>query len=103
MMLTRPPPENHQPLQHHDDCSASYGAPIVDSTLALAFLAGAVAIGANHDDVQSTGMPATPALIGVGVWSLIFGLSAGLGFKNAADCRDARARLLEVQPAPSAN
>src|SRR5262249_51035262 len=93
MMLTRSPPENDRPLEHHDDCSASYGAPVVDSTLALAFATGAVAMGVHHDDIHSVGMPATPAIIGVGIWAAVFGLSAGLGFRNAGACRDARARL----------
>jgi hypothetical protein len=92
LMLTDPPPPNYRELAHFD-CDASYAPAIVDTTLALAFAAGAVALAANRDSVDDTRLPVTSSIIGVSIWSAVYGLSAGLGYHNASSCRDARAQV----------
>lgn len=79
------------------DCSTNRVAPAVDTVIALANVAVAIAAASTDNSIRFDRTNAVILSLGT---ASFWGLSAGYGFTNASDCEEAigRHRELHAQP-----
>lgn len=96
LLFTKGPPVGHETMTHFE-CTQSTTAPVVDIAVGALNLIGAITIAGNRADYDNPDQAITSGF----VWTVISGISAGVGFDRVKRCVAAKRALAQRQaPAP---